>query len=63
MLKGDCGGFKLFECIADLAGTVASCALSVEDWFLVSSYTVWDIPCIALVMVRITLSGGVSNLS
>ena len=24
---------------------------------------VWDIPCIARVMVRITLSGGVSNVS
>ena len=23
----------------------------------------WDIPCIARVMVRITLSGGVSNVS
>ena len=28
-----------------------------------SSYIEWDIPCIARVMVRITLSGGVSNMS
>ena len=30
---------------------------------ILKDHMVWDIPCIARVMVRITLSGGVSNLS
>ena len=33
-------------------------ATAIED-----KLQVWDIPCIARVMVRITLSGGVSNVS
>ena len=34
-----------------------------KDCSLNYEFSIWDIPCIARVMVRITLSGGVANVS
>ena len=47
---------------ATIAKIKAKRTVQFVDW-CPTGFKVWDIPCIALMMVRITLSGGVSNVS
>ena len=44
-------------------GEIVRLSVSFAEESINFDFQVWDIPCIARVMVRITLSGGVSNLS